>query len=139
MVRLAGAERRRAPAALTMRGRSFELRVAIPVDIRAAEAFYGFIAEQMDRPYDWGAIVRLALGVAAEPVIGRWRDWRDPSAWYCFDLIMAAFEAAGMEHLPIELPFVAVTGNELVAAASAGEVRFTPYRFGVPLKRHLPA
>lgn len=113
----AGGVMRRAPGYIAP---SFELRVAIPASEAAAQAFYDFAAAQIGKPYDWRAILRLALGIAAAR-----HDWRDPAQWFCFELVMAAMERAGLIALPPELPIVAVTGNELIVAAAAGAHRFT--------------
>ena len=48
--------------------------------------FYAFLRAQVGKPYDSTAIVGFVAG----------RDWRDPSAWFCAELAMAAVEHAGL-------------------------------------------
>ena len=50
------------------------------------DTFWAFIRAQMGKPYDKTAI----LGFLTE------RDWHDPKAWFCSELITAALEKAGI-------------------------------------------
>lgn len=43
-----------------------------------------FAHAQLGKPYDFGAIAGLVVN----------RDWRDPSKWFCSELVTAAFEQA---------------------------------------------
>ena len=58
----------------------------------AENRFYGTLVSQLGKPYDWTGIV----GFIAD------RDWRDPSHWYCSELIAWAFEQAGRPLLRID-------------------------------------
>ena len=45
-----------------------------------------FMTDQLNKPYDWRAILGFATG----------RNWRDPNAWICSELVAAAVEYAGI-------------------------------------------
>jgi uncharacterized protein YycO len=49
------------------------------------ERLWGFVRAQIGKPYDFTAI----LGIAFR------RDWREDDAWFCSELVAAAFEQAG--------------------------------------------
>lgn len=44
-----------------------------------------FLRRQLGKPYDWSAILAWPLR----------RDWHDRRAWFCSELVAAAFEQAG--------------------------------------------
>lgn len=50
-----------------------------------AVAFADFLQKQIGKPYDEKAIVAFALG----------RDWHNPDAWFCSELVAAALEQSG--------------------------------------------
>lgn len=67
---------------ILMRSRAFELvdlPCRDPIAVRAAAA------SQFGKPYDWSAVLGIALR----------RDWRQDDAWFCSELVAWAFEAAG--------------------------------------------
>ncbi len=49
--------------------------------------FLGFLVNQLGRPYDWRGILNFHFH--------RSRRWRDGRAWFCSELVAAAFECAG--------------------------------------------
>lgn len=51
-----------------------------------AKDFYGFLIEQIGKPYDKTAIIAFALD----------RDWREQDSWFCSELIAAALEVSGL-------------------------------------------
>lgn len=57
----------------------------IEVDVPNPDATYRFLRLQLGRPYDtWGV---LGLGLH--------REWQDPQAWWCSELVEAALAAGG--------------------------------------------
>jgi hypothetical protein len=59
-----------------------ELYVNIPASEEMTNQFFQFLRDQIGKPYDTRAILGLVIQ----------RDWRDPSAWFCSELITAALE-----------------------------------------------
>jgi uncharacterized protein YycO len=53
------------------------------------EAAVSAARTQLGKPYDWGAIVGIALH----------RDWRAPDKWFCSELVAWACEQAGTKLL----------------------------------------
>lgn len=49
------------------------------------EALIAWVSSQIGKGYDWTAIIALPLH----------RNWRDPSDWYCSELVAAAFDHVG--------------------------------------------
>ena len=66
-------------------------RVELPATEEQTKAFYDFLKEQDGKPYDWRAIVAFAFV----------RDWRNPGAWFCSELILAALIACGWFSCPL--------------------------------------
>lgn len=62
------------------------LVVTVPATVREAFRFHDFLARQIGKPYDWRAILAFCTA----------RNWRDPNAWFCSELIAAALEQAGL-------------------------------------------
>lgn len=83
-------------------------RITIPVRPEVEAAFYGFLYDQVGKPYDTTAIMAFALD----------RNWREDDSWECSELDTAALEASGA--VP-ELSMSAnrVTPNMLMFLASA--------------------
>jgi uncharacterized protein YycO len=65
-------------------------RVDIVVPYFKETAFKTFIKEQVGKPYDWLAIISFSCIVACN------RNWRQEDAWFCSELIAAAFEYSGI-------------------------------------------
>lgn len=76
-------------------------RVVIPTTLEQTKAFYGFLLDQVGKPYDETAIVAFVVG----------RNWRDEDAWYCSELAASAIEKASV--LPYKL---ANSSNKLTPA-----------------------
>ena len=53
--------------------------------VDAPELVLDLAAEQLGKPYDWGAIAGIVTR----------RDWQQPDRWFCSELIAWAFESAG--------------------------------------------
>jgi uncharacterized protein YycO len=77
--------------------------MSIATDAAKEKSFYDFLNAQLGKPYDKTAIWGFATG----------RDWRDPSDWYCSELITAAEEAAGA------LPALYVPSNKVTPVMCA--------------------
>lgn len=65
-----------------MRSSEFEL---VELPCRNPEAVRAAAASQVGRPYDWSAVLGIALR----------RDWQQDDAWFCSELIAWAFAQAG--------------------------------------------
>jgi hypothetical protein len=57
-------------------------RVLLPAPVEVTEAFYGFLRDQLGKPYDMAAIAGFVFD----------RDWRDDDAWFCSEV-----DARGLE------------------------------------------
>lgn len=80
----------------------FNVRERIVVSVTADEeaAIYDFVNLQIGKPYDTLAIEGFVAG----------RDWRDPRAWFCSELVAAAFEHGAL--LTVLTPESKVTPND---------------------------
>jgi hypothetical protein len=67
---------------------SRELIADIPATPEQTALFYYFVRSQVGKPYDTAGTIGLALGV----------EWRDPSSWFCSELMAAGLEAS--EYFP---------------------------------------
>jgi uncharacterized protein YycO len=67
---------------ILLRSREFEL---VDLPCRNPEAVRAAASSQIGRPYDWSAILGIALR----------RNWQADDAWFCSELVAWAFEAAG--------------------------------------------
>lgn len=76
-----GVRRRRLDTLLADKPSHILLSLALP-DEGGAEAF---VLAQVGKPYDWTGVVGIGLD----------RNWQDPSAWWCSELVMAAAAAGG--------------------------------------------
>jgi hypothetical protein len=85
-----------------------QVRLEVSRDPRGDAAFYDFLRQQLGKPYDVKAIVAFALI----------RDWRDPRAWFCSELIAAALEHCGFFPHPLSAPANEVTPRDLMMAVS---------------------
>jgi hypothetical protein len=62
-----------------------ELYVDLPADQAMTDRFHAFLRAQIGKPYDLEAIA----GLVAQ------REWRNPNAWFCSELIIAGLEHCG--------------------------------------------
>lgn len=67
----------------------------IPCTPDQKTAFYSFMQGQIGKPYDWRGIASFALGE---------RDWRNADAWFCSEILIRAFEVAGLTKVPEQIP-----------------------------------
>jgi hypothetical protein len=85
---------------------ALEVVMDIPATAFQEAAFYGFLREQLGKPYDRSAIWAFAFN----------RDWHDTNAWICSELQAAALESAGI------LPKLFEEVNKITPVALADEV-----------------
>lgn len=82
--------------------------IRLPAGEGIASVFYGFLRQQLGKPYDVKAIIAFALP----------RDWRDPRAWFCSELIAAALEQSCFFPHRLSSPANEVTPRDLMFAVS---------------------
>jgi uncharacterized protein YycO len=70
--------------------------------------FYAFLYSQIGKPYDRMAILGFIVG----------RDWMDPGAWICSELLCAAAQSADIMQ-PLVLTANRITPNDLTLIWSA--------------------
>ena len=74
--------------------------------------FYEFLVHQLNKPYDKIGIFDFVFGVAHD------RNWRDESAWFCSELIVAALEYAGIiKRLTLDAFKIDPGGASLITSA----------------------
>ena len=66
------------------------LRVFKDVTADQEAMFYTFLNRQLGKPYDKIGIVDFIFGMAHD------RNWRDETAWFCSELVIAALDYAGI-------------------------------------------
>ncbi len=84
------------------------LRVTIPTGQETAHDVYAYAHEQIGKPYDMKAIFGFMF----------YQHWEDEDAWFCSNLVAAAFKKAG---LPILNP------EASVKRITPGDVLLSPY------------
>jgi uncharacterized protein YycO len=89
-------------------GSSATLRIDVPATDEEYSKFWDFVDQQIGKPYDTKAILAFVTG----------RDWRDPNAWFCSELVAAALEAAGIVNT-LAAPANKITPPDLVLVLSA--------------------
>jgi uncharacterized protein YycO len=89
-----------APAGVQVRTPDYEKwsmveRVKLEVTATQESIYWDFLNDQIGKPYDKLAIFAFAFG----------RDWRDPKAWFCDELVLAGLERCRFfpQKLPIEV------------------------------------
>jgi hypothetical protein len=85
------------------------VRVDLPTDIATQTAFDAFISAQIGKPYDEKAIVAFIPG----------RNWRNPDAWFCSELVAAALEASSWLRTALTTPMNKITPPDLLLVLSA--------------------
>lgn len=103
-----------APAGVQMRSPNYEdfglvVRAVLPCPEEMANRFYGLIRAEVGKPYDSEGILAFIFG----------RDWRDPSAWFCSELVGAMLERSGYFPNPLATPSNKLTPAGLLLACSA--------------------
>lgn len=85
----------------------------LPVSLAASDlqshGFNNFLQGQIGKPYDMEAILGFAVG----------RDWRNPNAWFCSELIAAALESGGWFPFGLATPANKLDPDDLLLATSA--------------------
>ena len=69
---------------------------------------YDFARSQIGKPYDEQAILAFVAG----------RNWQDPEAWFCSELVAAGLEYASIV-LPLAAPTAKITPADLILILSA--------------------
>jgi hypothetical protein len=71
-------------------GSGWKRRTVVQIEGPAhkVRAYYDFIYDQRGKPYDSRAILDFITGSL------RTRDWRDPSAWFCDELVCSGLEVS---------------------------------------------
>ena len=87
---------------------SKELRVAFPATADQASKFYKFLLDQEGKRYDFLAIVAFAFN----------RDWSEPNAWFCDELVAAALAECGIFPRHVAMAFNRLTLLDLLLIAS---------------------
>ena len=84
------------------------LTVKLPSTPQIEAAFRAFLDAQIGKPYDKLAIAAFAVE----------RDWREPGAWFCSELVAAALEASGWFPALLANPANEITPRDLLLAVS---------------------
>ncbi len=82
---------------------NFSKTLRMRVRTRSAPDVYRWAQRQLDKPYDWRAILAFGAG----------RNWRDVNAWFCSELVAAAFDCTPAR-LVGYTPANRVTPNDLL-------------------------
>lgn len=84
------------------------LRVDLPASGIVSGRFYDFLNHQLGKPYDSEGILAFLTG----------RDWREPDAWFCSELLAAALEFCGFFAFPLASSSNKITPPDLVLILS---------------------
>jgi uncharacterized protein YycO len=88
-------------------GMTNRIRVLVSATPAQEAAFWGFMRNQLGKPYDLTGIAGFIAG----------RDWHDDGAWFCSELVCAALEASGAIK-KLETPANKITPQELLLVCS---------------------
>jgi hypothetical protein len=87
------------PSGVAVRPRdyqSFGIRRRMILRTNRADAILKFAHDQVGKPFDSGALSpKVFLGDPFYKEMEGNRDWRDPTKWFCMELVICAFEAGG--------------------------------------------
>ena len=102
-----------APAGVQIRdpgyvGSNLVLRIDVASSDEQAKIYYDFVRSQIGKPYDEQAILAFVAG----------RNWQDPEAWFCSELVAAGLEYASIV-LPLAAPTAKITPADLILILSA--------------------
>ena len=84
------------------------LRIELPCSQEITDAYYEFLGLQIGKPYDKEGILAFVAG----------RDWQDPGAWFCSELVAAGLQASGYFTHQIASPSNKITPPDLVLMLS---------------------
>lgn len=84
------------------------LRVDVPSSPSQDAAYHTFLMAQLGKPYDKEGILGFVFG----------RDWRDPNAWFCSEMVAAGLEACGFFYHPLASPSNKITPPNLILVLS---------------------
>jgi hypothetical protein len=90
------------------------VRAVLETTEEIAQAYYAWLMLQVGKPYDMTGIVAFALG----------RNWRNPNAWFCSELVAAGLEKCGFLQFPLIQPANKIAPDDLALLCSA----FCPMR-----------
>lgn len=85
-----------------------KLAIELPTTDEIEVAYYGFLHEQIGKPYDMTAILGFVSG----------RDWMEGDSWYCSELVAAGLVESGGLHA-MSAPANKITPSELLLVCSA--------------------
>lgn len=88
--------------------RSKELVVDLPADDLMDDRFEAFLRAQLGKPYDKTAIGAFVLE----------RDWQEPDAWFCSELMAAALVECGWFASHLATEFNHITPRDLLLIVS---------------------
>ena len=102
-----------APAGVQIRdpgyvGSNLVLRIDVASSDEQAKIYYDFVRSQIGKPYDGEAILAFVAG----------RNWQDPEAWFCSELVAAGLEYSSIV-LPLAAPTAKITPADLILILSA--------------------
>lgn len=90
-------------------GQEPKLRVDLPASATQEAGYFGFLLAQIGKPYDMEGIAGFIVG----------RQWDNPSAWFCSELVAAGLENCGFFTHKLAVPTNKVTPGGLVFLLSA--------------------
>jgi hypothetical protein len=86
-----------------------KLRVELPAGPVMTDAYYDGVIGELGKPYDKAGILAFLFG----------RDWRDPDAWFCSELVAAKLESCGYFPFPLASTTNKITPPDLILVLSA--------------------
>lgn len=87
---------------------SHVVRVVLPCPRQMSADFYQLCWGEIGKPYDSEGILGFIVG----------RDWRDPSAWFCSELVGTMLERSGYFASPLATPANKLSPAGLLLACS---------------------
>lgn len=92
-----------------VRGARAILRLELECSPEITQRYLDFVYAQIGKPYDVEGIEAFVLG----------RDWHDPDAWFCSEMVGAGGEHSGYFPYPLATPSNRLTPADLLLAISA--------------------
>lgn len=96
------------PAGYDKKTMAREEFVDVEMTLPEENAYYDFLRDQLDKSYDLSAIFGMIVH----------RNWRDPSRWFCSELVAGGFCACKKfpEHLAVDLDRITPRDMRLICA-----------------------